>query len=147
MITKNGLIANTYFTRMESKRSNATLLGNYVKNRYLRLSVVKVLSDFETRDPGTNWWEEKDLLEIFKRMSETGALSLPKDSVERLRWVALVCISCCEKTDFDCGNLIVHLDYIPDDLLDESYGSDVLSQIRFIRQKLTVKGWVEVFGW
>ncbi|OGD83192.1 hypothetical protein A2572_01910 [Candidatus Collierbacteria bacterium RIFOXYD1_FULL_40_9] len=59
----------------------------------------------------------------------------------------MLCVKACEIDKFSYGNLLVPLDYLPDDMLDGSYGESILTDIQHLRLKLRKSGWNAVFGW
>ncbi len=141
------LFVNSSFARLSKDKTNARLISDLVKKVYLRKSIVACLARIEAEDTVVNWWQDKELLSVFKNMHQAGVLPLPSDPVERVRWVALICVRACELDKFKYGNLITPLDYLPDDLIDDSYGVSTLIDIQNLREDLKNRGWNTVFGW
>lgn len=140
-------IANSNFARLSARNTNAVILRDLVKKIYLRESVILYLKRIEKDDLGINWWQDSELMNVFKNMYQAGVLPLPFDAVERIRWIALICVSVCIWEEFSFGNLISSLDYLPTSDLDDSVNLDVARQILELRDNLKNNGWEYVFGW
>jgi hypothetical protein len=68
--------------------------------------------------------------------------------VERLRWIALLCVAMSNLEDFSCGNLVLPVDFLPDDMLvlyEDVYSVGVLEEVAKIRKQLEELGWKTVF--
>lgn len=139
--------ANHLFDKVYGKKSNSAVISDLSKRVYLREAVVFCLTRIESRDEGINWWQDKELMSIFENLYKAGVLPLPADPVERIRWIAFLCMKTCEFDGFSYGNLLISLDYLPDEQLDDSYGVSVLTDIQNLREELKQKGWNAVFGW
>lgn len=143
----NQLNANKLFDRVSEERSNSAVISDMAKRVFLRKAVVTCLTRIGSRDEGMNWWQDKELMNIFENVYKAGVLPLPSDPVERIRWIAFLCMKTCEFDKFSYGNLLIPLDYLPDDQLDDSYGVSVLTDTQNLREELKQKGWNAVFGW
>ncbi len=141
------LSANVMFRRVSGRKSNSQIIDQMSKRVFLVEAVVSCLKRIESRDEGINWWQDSELMNVFGSMYKAGVLPLPVDPVERIRWIALLCIKTCEFDKFSYGNLLIPLDYLPDNLLDDSYGISVLTSVKSLRKELKEKGWYHLFGW
>ncbi len=147
MINALSRIANSNFARLSTRNTNAVILRDLVKMLFLRESVILCLKRIKKDDAGINWWQDVELMGVFKNMYQAGVLQLPFDAVERIRWIALICVSVCIREKFSFGNLISSLDYLPTIELDESANPDVTRQILEVRDNLKNNGWEYVFKW
>ncbi len=143
--------ANKIFDRVSDRKTNAEVIDQMSKRVIVRVVVVSCLRRINTRSKESNWWQDSDLMTTFKNMYLAGVLPLPNDPVERIRWIALLCMRVCEVDKFDCGSLLLPLDYLPDDQLDDLPDSKPHESIRAavekLRNELRDEGWDKVFGW
>lgn len=109
---------NRFFSVVVSDKKNTDVFDEALKIEELRIKVVKRLDWIEKNDTGLFWGKDKLLMDLFITLSERGDLSLPKDSAERLRWIALLCKEISEVEGYDYKNVIIPLDYLPDSLLN-----------------------------
>ncbi len=138
------------FSKVSTIKTNNYLAQEALDMVFLRVSVVLILREFEATDTEAFWWKNRNLMKIFKDLYEAAVITLPSDPVDRLRWIALLCVECSISQDFDCGNLIIPPDYASNEDLEryeELYGSAIIADIKTIRNELTEKGWKVVFGW
>jgi hypothetical protein len=115
----------------------------------LRAEVVARLTEIEKDDSGQYWWQDKQLRSIFESVYKSGCILLPRDAVERLRWIAILCLQMSKIEGFACGNVIIPPDFLPDDMMEmwvDVYGLDVIGQIAIIRMDLAKRGWEAVFA-
>jgi hypothetical protein len=138
---------NNLFKRVDRRKSNSQIIDQMAKRAFLQSGVVACLARMGSRGAGTNWWQDKELMSVFENMYKAGVLTLPFDPVERIRWIAFLCIRACEYDGFAYGNLLIPLDYLPDDQLNDSYGISVLEDVLKLRRSLRDVGWNRVFGW
>lgn len=110
----------------------------------LREVVVSLLDKLEKEDR-LNWWEDKEIIGAFDQLFTSGVILLPLNVVERVRWIALVCIEICKIEGFSYGNVLNSADYVPDEGLPRliySYSGDrAIYDIPIFRKKLTERGW------
>lgn len=143
--------ANDIFSKVSDRKTNAEVIDQMSKRVIVRAVVVSCLIRINTRSEESNWWQDTDLMTTFKSMYLAGVLPLPNDSVERIRWIALLCMRACEIDGYDCGVLLLPLDYLPDDQLDDQLTGKPYELIRKtiikLRNELRDKGWEAVFGW
>lgn len=142
-----GKIANEKFERLSTSFTNAEILRDLVKRVYLRESVFTRLLSIEESGKNIKWWEDEELMNIFKNMYFAGVLLLPYNPVERLRWIALICSSVCEWKKHKNVNLLTDTDLLPvgDVLADKSLV--LKKEILDIRSELAKNGWDYVFNW
>jgi hypothetical protein len=115
----------------------------------LREEVVARLAKFEEDDSGQYWWQDKQLRNIFESVYKSGCILLPRDAVEKLRWIALLCLQMSKIEGFSCGNVIIPPDFLPDDMMEmwvDVYGLDVIGNVAMIRMDLAKRGWEAVFA-
>lgn len=144
---KSGL--NDFFPLIVDGKGNGEVMDEAVAMLFLRESVVLCLSRIEKDDLGRFWWEDKELMKIFRDLYSAGVLPLPKDPVDRLRWIALVCVECCSEEGFAWGNIIIPLDFLPIEefeLFEDGYSQDMVEEVLALRKKLSELGWEKVFG-
>ena len=143
-------VAKKFFPVVVPGRENSEVIFDSVKIDLLRKSVVLALKRIETEDLGHCWWEDGELMKIFGDLYKAGVIFLPSDPVDRLRWIALLCIEICVVEEFSWGNVLVPMDYLPYDkfeLFEDRYSINVFVEILKIRERLDGVGWHMVFGW
>jgi len=139
---------NTLFSEISPGKLNSEILAETLVIDKLREEVVRRLTQIEKLDLGF-WWQDKDLMEMFNSVFKSGCIILPKDPVERLRWIALLCVEMSNTEGFDCGNIVIPLDFLPLEMMvlfEDLYGVDVLESVIEIREKVAEQGWGAVFG-
>ncbi len=143
--------ANEIFGKVSDRKTNAEVMDQMSKRKVVRNMVVSCLCRINTRKAECNWWQDTELMSLFKSMYYAGILPLPNDPVERLRWFAFLCMRACEVDGYDHGVLLLPLDYLPDDQLDDLPDSKPHESIRAavekLRSELRDEGWDKVFGW
>ena len=89
------------------------------------------------------WWNDKELFSTFDHLFTTGVILLPLDVIDRVRWIALVCIGVSSKEGYSCGNVIVPVDYLPEEELytQTIYNEHFLEQVMNFRRKVAKQGW------
>ena len=143
-------VAMMYFPVVVPGKENSEVMFEAVKLDLLRESVVLALKKIETEDLGHRWWEDSELMKIFGDLYKAGVIPLPVNPVDRLRWIALLCIEICVVEEFSWGNVLVPMDYIPYEkfeLYEGRYSMSVFIEILKIRERLAGVGWQMVFGW
>lgn len=133
---QTGPSANDLFGRVSGRKTNAEVIDQMSKRVIVRAVVVSCLIRINTRTEETNWWQDTDLMTTFKNMYLAGVLPLPNDPVERLRWIAFLCVRACEVDGYDHGVLLLPLDYLPDDQLDSLPDSKPHESIRTVIKNL-----------
>lgn len=144
------LTFNELFTRQSKTKENNQLAMEALNILLLRELVVARLSSFEATDIDTFWWNDKELMSFIKELFKAGVIFLPNDPVERLRWIALLCIECSKIEEFDCGNILLPIDFVSTFDLEkyvDLYGVAVIGDVIQIRELLKEMGWDAVFGW
>ncbi len=143
--------ANGIFDRVSDRMTNAEVIDHMSKRVIVRTMVVSCLIRINTRSKESNWWQDTDLMTLFKNMYFAGVLPLPNDPVKRIRWIAFLCKRACEVESYDCGVLLLPLDYLPDDQLDglpdRKPQKSIRATVKKLRSELRDKGWDSVFGW
>lgn len=143
--------ANKIFDRVSSSKTNARVMDQMSKRVVVRAMVISCLRRINERKVEINWWQDTDLMDVFKHMYKADVLPLPIDPVERIRWIAFLCIRICEVDDFNYGSLLLPLDYLPDDQLDSlinsEYTKSIGAVVKKLRRDLKDMGWDKVFGW
>lgn len=136
--------ANIYFSKILPDKKNSAVLQDAVEIAELRKKVVACLERIEKEDAGEPWWKDAELMSIFEAVYTSGCILLPQNPVQRLRWLALLCVEISKVEGFSCGNMIIAPDYVPDkelDLYEDIYGISVIEDIKDIRRKLSQVGW------
>lgn len=140
---------NDFFPQIVQGKSNGEVMDDATDMLFLRESVVLCLSRIESEDLGHFWWQDKELMKIFDDLYTAGVLPLPKDPVDRLRWIALVCVECSKEEGFACGDVIIPLDFLPPEMFfvfEDGYSQDIVEEVLALRKKLSELGWEKVFG-
>lgn len=140
--------ANTYFDKLLPEKENSEIFNEALQITEFREAVVKNLTRFEAEDVGHFWWQDKGLMSLFEELYKGGCITLPKNPVDRLRWVALLCIEISKLEGFSWGNVVIPPDYLPEEMVEmyeRVYGSDVIEEVILIREQLREKGWESVF--
>lgn len=141
------VILNSLFSKISPKVANAEFFRETLNLPGFCGHVVFVLEEIEnSKNP--LWWEEKSLLMFFDELYKAGIVTLPHDPVERIRWIALLCIAAAKAKDYSYGNVLITPDYLPDDMVEmyeRVYGSDVIEEVILIREELREKGWEATF--
>ena len=76
---------------------------------------------------------------ISTRRSFKVVVFLPRDPVERLRWIALLCVAMSNIEGFPCGNLVLPVGFLPEDMMEiyeEVYSPDVIEEVEKIRKQM-----------
>ena len=139
---------NSMFSPIFSNKPNSEVLAETLDIDKLREAVVARLAEIEKEDRGHYWWEDKPLMDLIQTVYQSGCILLPTDSVERLRWIALLCVAMSNIEDFSCGNLVLPVDFLPDDMMElyeDVYGLDVIEEVVKIRKQLAEWGWKSTF--
>ncbi len=134
--------------KVDPQKENAEVFEETLALEELRKEVIERLEWIEKNDTGQFWWEDKPLINLFMTLYKCGCILLPKKPVERLRWIALLCLEISNLEEFDCGNIIIPLDFLPDSLLfvfEEPYGRAVMEGVLNLREQLSTLGWEAVF--
>jgi len=139
---------NSLFSPIMPGKQNAEILAEALEVEKLREEVVDRLSQIEAQDQGHFWWQDHKLMDIFRTVYESGCILLPIDPVERLRWIALLCVDMSSIEGFSCGNLVLPVDFLPDDMMvlfEEVYSVGVMEEVEKIRKQLAEGGWKSIF--
>lgn len=134
--------------RVDPQKENVDVFEEALALEELRKEVVKRLIWIEKNYTGQFWWEDKPLMNLFLTLYKSGCIQLPQKPVDRLRWIALLCLEISNLEGFDCGNIIIPLDFLPDSLLfvfEEPYGRAVMESVLNLRDQLSTLGWEAVF--
>lgn len=110
--------------------------------------VVERLDWILENDPKLEWWNDKELMNQFVILYKSCLICLPKNPVERLRWIALLCLEISNNEGFDCSKVITPFDLLPKGL--STIYKDVDNKSKFksvidIRNRLKKEGWEAVF--
>ncbi|EKD52677.1 MAG: hypothetical protein ACD_61C00275G0006 [uncultured bacterium] len=142
---------NSLFSEVLPGKKNSEVFNETCDIDCLREEVVARLAKIEEDDSCQYWWQDKQLRNIFESVYKSGCILLPRDAVERLRWIAILCLQMSKIEGFSCGNVIIPPDFLPDDMMEmwvDVYGLDVVGQIAMIRMDLAKQGWEAIFpGW
>lgn len=136
-------MAEKYFHKISPDKSNAQVMRDTLGIEELRKQVVSRLEIIEKEWSGS-WWEDKKLMGAFDQSFVTGKILLPLDVVERVRWIALVCIGISENEEFSYGNILLSVDYLPDEEipdLEDDYGASVVEEIQKFHKEIAEHGW------
>ena len=90
------------------------------------------------------WWDDKPLLRKFDELYKSNEIFLPEDVVERIRWIAVLCVAISIEEGFSYGNVLIPADMNNDTVVrdtDEIYGQDVTDAILEMRAQLRANGW------
>ena len=139
---------NHMFLPILPGKLNSEVLAEALDIERLREEVVGRLSQIEKEDRGHFWWQDNELMDIFKTVYQSGCIQLPTDPVEKLRWIALLCVAMSNIEGFSCGNLILQVDFLPDDMLElyeNAYSVDIFEEVAKLRKQLAEQGWMSVF--
>lgn len=134
--------------KVDPYRENAEIFNQTLEIEELRKEVVKRLDWIENNDNCGFWWEDKSLMNLFLTLYQSGCISLPKNPVERFRWIARLCLEMSNLEEFDCGNIILPLDFLPESRLvifEELYDPAVMESVLNLRRRLEIEGWDSVF--
>ncbi len=139
-----------YFKTLGQGVNNSEALRAAVELTELRTKVVEILKRIEKTDTDAFWWEDKELMALFMTVYKSGLIRLPTNPVERLRWIALVCVECSKAEGWqDHDKIIIPPDYLPDDLNGmymKVYEPWVIDEVINLRNDLDARGWEAVFG-
>lgn len=139
---------NDFFQRVLVEKENHQIFNETLEIVRLREYVIEMLTRIEETDSGF-WWTDNDLMEMFDSLYTSGCIILPRDPVERLRWIALLCIEISEIEGFDCGNIVLPPDFLPEAMFgiyEDVYGVGVIEEIKKIRERLAKQGWEATFA-
>lgn len=139
---------NSMFSPLLPGKKNSEILAETLDIDRLREDVVKRLTKIVELDEGQFWWQDNELMEIFKAVYKSGCVLLPLDPVERLKWIALLCVAMSNIEGFACGNLVLPIDFLPEDMFEvyeDVYGVDVIEEVEKIRKQLAEQGWRAIF--
>lgn len=139
---------DSLFPRISIDKKNNELSEEAIEMVYLRESVVTYLREIEEGNGNCFWWQNKKLMNVFDDLYTAGVLALPKDPVDRLRWIALLCVDCCNWQEFDCSNLVTPLDFMTGgmfELFREEFSEEHVKTILDFRDKLRKVGWKKAF--
>lgn len=128
-----------YFRRISGDKKNDQVMEETARIPKLRAFVVEQLIKIENGPDCPYWWQNKELVNMFLSLNEIGGIELPKESVEKYRWIALVCIVIAELEGFSYGNVLIPADYLPEEKLAEQeliYGVGVIEDIKGFRNDL-----------
>ncbi len=95
------------------------------------------------------WWSDKELIQLFMDLYKSGCILLPKDGVERIRWIALLCLEFSSNYGFDCSGIILPFDFLTEDMFEVFegvYPAYIEREVRNLRKKITDESWNSVFG-
>jgi hypothetical protein len=134
--------AEKWFRKIAPHKTNSEIVWDTIGIDTLAKFVVKRLSIVETEDKPF-WWQDKELFRTFERGYSSGIIMLPMDVVERVRWIALMCVAICQKEGFSYGNVLIPPYYIPDEELYQfdHYGASVLEEVQKFRRDVAEHGW------
>lgn len=129
-------------------KENTEVFEETLELEELRKQVVSRLEWIEKNDSGQFWWEDKPLIDLFITLYKCGCISLPKNPVERFRWIALLCLEISKMEEYACGNVVLPPDFLPEEffeMYEDEYGVGVIDEIRKLRARLAERGWEAVF--
>lgn len=134
--------ADKYFKRISQDKSNSQIMWDTVGIEKLGKDVVARLEVIANREI-EHWWDDKELISIFDLLYTSGIILLPLDVVQRVRWIALVCEGVSSKEGYSCGNVIVPVDYLPEEEIYtwSIYSEQFLEQVMIFRRKVAKHGW------
>lgn len=135
--------AKRYFSPISPNKDNGRVIAETVEIEKLRKFVVARLTTIE-KEWEAGWWEDKELMRMFDKLFITGVILLPMDVVERVRWIALVCIAISEHEGFSYGNVLVLEDYFPNEeleSLEHLHGERVVEDVQQFRARIAKRGW------
>lgn len=142
-------IVNMVFERILPGKENSDILQEAVDIEKFRKEIVTKLALFEQADNGNFWWQNKELMGLVDSLYKSGCILLPRGSIERLRWTAILLVAACNQEGFSCGNVIIPPDFLPDQMIDvfeDQYGFGVIENIRKIRKEVSERGWDAIFS-
>lgn len=135
---------NSLFPEILPGKANFDIFDETLEIYKLREEVLTRLTFIENNDDGSFWWQDKDLIGIFNTLYTSGIILLPRDPVDRLRWIALLCVEISNYEEFDCGNIILPVDFLPAEifeLYEEVYPENIVEGVKKIRKQLAEQGW------
>jgi hypothetical protein len=136
--------AEKYFSVISPDKSNVRVIEDTLEVEKLRELVMERLKKLECCSEGLSWWKDKELMTAFHKLFMTGVILLPFNSVERVRWIALVCIAISERENFSYEGILIPADYLPDEELynlQYEYGAIAIAQVIKFHNKVARKGW------
>lgn len=135
---------NSMFAVVFPGKSNYEVFNDALEIYMLREQVLAKLLQIEMSDTGDFWWQDKELMGIFDLLYKSGVILLPTNPAERLRWIALLCVEISNYEEFDCGNVILPIDFLPDEMLElfeDAYGAKLIEEVIKTRKQLVEQGW------
>lgn len=134
---------NHWFPSVIKDVLNSELFFELIRIDELGDQVVAHLETFEKKDPGYPWQKDIELVGLFDKLYKCGCISLPKDPVHRIRWIALACVLFSKQRKFSYGNVLIPHDWVPDEELEhyEHWGYIFTEEARQFRKELSEKGW------
>lgn len=140
----SSFIAEKYFKKISPYKDNSQVLSETVEIEKLRERVVARLEAIENGNM-PNWWEDTELMHIFDQVFTAGIIPLPLDTIERVRWIAFICIAMSIREEFSYGNVLLPIDYLPSEMIFsgefDQYGQDCLEGVSNFRKQVAERGW------
>jgi len=137
-------IFDTLFARIMPEKKNSAFFVEALEVPGMSEQVSIMLERIENSPDAHDWWTDKELMRYFDTLYKAGVITLPKDVIERIRWVALLAIASAREAGFSYGNVLIPPDYLPDDEIEryeDIYGWDVVERIVTFRIELRKRGW------
>jgi len=148
-LTRVKYALGTFFSPVVLGKENFVVFNEILESETLRKDVVSHLKRIGPTTPTNYWLKDAQLIKLFMELYKSGVVPLPSDPVYRIRWIAIICLECCNDEGFDCGEIILPMDFLPDYLcaiFEEVFGKEIYGQATGLRDSLKKSGWISVFG-
>lgn len=134
-------VADKYFTKISDDKDNSTVLQDTVEIEKMRERIVSLVEKADK--DGIVWWEVKEFFSVFDELFTFGMILLPLDIIERIRWIALVCMAVCQMEEISYEYVFMSLDFLPDEVarVSEEYEADWIEKVIRFRHRAADRGW------
>jgi hypothetical protein len=139
--------SNKYFPKISPYKDNAAVMRDTLEIDRLCKRMVSELKTVEQE--GINWWENKALFGVIDCLYSSGAILLPLDLVDRVRWIALVCVAVSIQENYSFENVLCGADYLPSENMtdrDSGYDDKLVKNILKFRSSISSVGWQSLCG-
>lgn len=141
---------NDFFPQICNWKKNSELMYEVISNQDVRNAVISRLVMVQNSEDATlRWWQDHDLMCLFRDFYIAEIVDLPNNAVHRFRWIATICMEICKLENVDYTSFISPYDYLPVDKFGNVKHADpvLLKERSEFRNILETVGWNNVFGW
>ena len=138
-----------FFPVVVAGKSNTEVFEDLMGLTEVRDTVVEHLRRIGPLTNKNFWWRDNQLVKLFNDLYKSGIVPFPPDPVDRIRWIALLCLEFANEKDFKWENIILPMDFLPDDMfggLEKVYDVSIFIRIFRMRKRLADLGW-EAYFW